>query len=86
MLLQVFSIFDVKAKCFGQPFFMSHNGMALRAFSDLVGEKGTNVNKHPEDFKLYKLGEYDDNSGELTSLEQPDFLANASDYLENVKL
>jgi len=81
MKLKVFSIFDEKAQVFSQPFFMAHNGLALRAFSDLVGEKGTNVNKHPSDFKLYNIGFYDDVSGALESLSQPEFLANATDYV-----
>lgn len=83
MELKVFSIFDEKAQCYGQPFFMAHNGMALRAFSDLVQDKQSNVNKHPSDFKLYALGVYDDNSGVLVSHPQPEFLANATDFKEN---
>jgi len=84
MVLKVFSIFDVKASVFSQPFFSTHNGTALRSFSDLVGEQGTSVCKHPEDFKLYCLGEYDDNSGALLSKPQPEFLANASDFVKSV--
>lgn len=86
MELKVFSIFDEKGKCFGQPFFMAHNGMALRAFSDLVGDKQTTINKHPGDYKLYYLGEFDDNSGELSSLAQPEFLAHASDFISQTSI
>lgn len=83
MQLKVYSIFDEKAKCFGQPFFMAHNGMALRAFSDLVADKSTSINKHPGDYKLYCLADYDDNSGEFASLPQPEFLAHASDFVND---
>lgn len=82
MELKVFSIFDEKAEVYGQPFFMPHNGLALRAFSDLVGEVGTNVNKHPSDFKLYVLGSYDDVSGKIVSNAVPQFLANAMDFVK----
>lgn len=83
MLLKVYSIYDEKAKCFGQPFFMAHNGMALRAFSDLIQDKNTMVAKHPSDFKLYVLGEFDDNSGGLSTLAQPEFLSNALDFVND---
>lgn len=84
MVLKVFSIFDEKASVFSQPFFSTHNGTALRSFSDLVGEPGNNVSKHPADFKLYLLGEFDDNSGVLLSKPQPEFLANATDFVKSV--
>lgn len=83
MTLKVFSIFDEKAKCYGQPFFMAHNGMALRAFSDLIQDKNTTPGKHPSDFKLYCLGTFEDNSGELSSLAQPDFIAHAIDFIQD---
>lgn len=81
MILKVFSIFDEKAAVYGQPFFMPHNGQALRAFSDLVSDEKSSVNKHPEDYKLYVIASYDDCSGGFVSLPQPEFLANATDYL-----
>lgn len=82
MKLKVFSIFDDKAKAFVNPFFMPHNGLALRALSDVVQDKNTNISRHPGDFSLYILAEFDDNSGEFVSLERPEFLARALDYVE----
>lgn len=84
MVLKVFSIFDVKSAIFSQPFFSSNNVTALRSFSDLVGESGNQVSKHPEDFKLYCIGDFNDNSGGLASCPQPEFLANASDFVKSV--
>lgn len=83
MELKVYAIHDAKAKCFGQPFFMAQNGQAIRSFSDLVNDKQSMVSKHPGDFKLYCVGSYDDNSGEFVSAAQPEFLANASDFVVN---
>jgi len=81
MVLKIYSILDVKGSIYGQPFFMTQNGLALRAFSDLVEDPKTTVNKHPEDFKLYELGTYDDCSGLFVSLPKPEFLANATDFI-----
>lgn len=82
MLLNVYSIFDVKAKIYSNPFFMSHNGQALRAFSDLVTDSKSMINKHPTDYMLYRLAEFDDNAGIFTALKNPEFLANAVDFVE----
>lgn len=80
MVLKVFSIFDEKGVVFGQPFYMLHNGEALRAFADLVADPQTTVNKHPDDYKLYLLGEFDNFSGKFESLRTPEFIAHGSDY------
>lgn len=81
MKLQIFSIYDEKAAVFSPPHCMAHRGQILRAFSDLVQDPQTSINKHPGDYKLYALGEYDDCSGKLTSFDSPEFLAHATDYL-----
>lgn len=85
MIMQMFSIFDVKAKAYTQPFFMPQKGQALRDFDGVVNNEQTPVNKYPEDFSLYKLGEFDNISGKVVSLNQPEFLANAVDFVKKEK-
>lgn len=68
MILQVFAVFDSKAGFFGNPFFDQKEGSAIRNFADAVNDTSNpnNMwNKHPEDFSLFCLGEFDNNSGEL---------------------
>ena len=81
MKVKVFSIFDEKARIFSNPFFMPHAGEALRSFGDLVQDKSSRIAKHPEDYKLYHLAEYDDCSGSFVSLNVPVFLANATEFV-----
>lgn len=82
MVIKVFSIFDEKAQVFSNPFFMPHTGMATRAFSDLVNDGQSNVAKHPSDFKLYQIGEFDDVAGLLTAVPQPVFVNSAIEFVE----
>lgn len=63
----MYSIFDSKAAAFMQPFFSSANGMAVRAFSDLVQDAGHPVGKHPEDYSLFCVGGFDDVNGTVES-------------------
>lgn len=81
MKLMAFSLFDVKAKAYCVPFFVHNVNLALRSFGDAVLDQSTGISKHPEDFMLYRLGEYDDNSGKLLSLNEPEFVANAVDFV-----
>lgn len=72
MILNVYSIHDQAAEAFINPFFMHNDGLAIRAFQDNVNSKEeNNISKHPEQFVLFKLGEYDDKTGLITTLEAP---------------
>lgn len=51
---------------FGQPIFGQHVGQIVRSFSDEVNREGSDFNKHPEDYDLYEIGEYDTNTGAVT--------------------
>lgn len=60
----VYGIFDNVAGHFLAPFLMRSEGEALRTFKDLVNEEGTPLNKNPEDYTLYKLGTWNEITGE----------------------
>ena len=81
--MKVFALNDAKLGEFGQPFFWQANGQAIRFLQDLVRDPKTIVAQHPEDFRLYLLGEFDPKSGKFTSLGTPEFLGKADDYTES---
>lgn len=66
MIHEVFSVYDKKAKAFITPFFLPTVGMAVRAFTDAVNQEGHAWNKHPEDYQLFKIGQFDDSNGVVT--------------------
>lgn len=65
MKLKMFCVYDSKAEAFMQPFFMNSTGEAVRSWQDVVNDPKTQFNKHPADFTLFELGEYDDSSGSI---------------------
>lgn len=82
MKLNVYSVFDDKAKVYSKPFNMAHNGEALRLFADAVSDVKSSLNRHPSDYHLYRLAEFDDVSGVFKSLPNgPEFLAHAIDFV-----
>jgi len=82
MKLNVFSIYDEKAQAYNAPFFQSAVGQAMRSFCDLAKDEKTSINRHPEDFALYHIGEFDDTDAKIVSFAEPRFLARATEYFQ----
>lgn len=66
MKLNVYSVHDRKAAVFARPFIAPNDGMALRSYAAAKMDPTTELSKFPEDFALYRLGSFDDESGELS--------------------
>lgn len=76
MELNIYAIYDSAAAAFVQPFMMHNDGLAIRAFQDNVNAKEeNNISKHPEQFTLFKLGQFDDKSAKYTLEDSPKSLA-----------
>lgn len=69
MKLQIFSVFDAKTGIFAQPNFMVNKATALRSWSTAATDPSTAISKHPGDYHLFHIGEFDDDSGQFTNLE-----------------
>lgn len=62
-----YSVFDILSSVFHKPFTELNHATAKRAFSTSV----TSI-PHKNDLVLYYLGSFDDNTGYLTSKENPE--------------
>lgn len=82
MIQGIYSVKDLKAGAFAPPFFQPRDEAAMRAFADAVTDGDSMLRRHPEDYVLYCLGEYDDNLGIVAGLEHPKLLATAQGVLE----
>lgn len=63
MKFRCFAIFDEKAKAFLPPFFLPEIGMARRTFGDCVNDPQHQFSRHPSDYTLFHLADWDSNSG-----------------------
>lgn len=63
MIHKIFSVYDSKAEAFNYPFSSQSRGSAIRSFCDAASGKDEALTKHPEDFTLFELGEYDYSNG-----------------------
>lgn len=78
----IFAIFDDKAAVFATPFFSPNEFVATRDLSSAVNDPMTSLFKHPADFSLYHLGDFDDASGAISSFDKPVHICTASSLKE----
>ena len=77
MKLIICTVKDRAADAYGRPMFVPSTGVAIRSFSDEINRNNADnqLFNHPDDFDLYELGEFDDNSGLFSLHEQPKLLS-----------
>lgn len=78
--LVVCTVLDMVAKQYGRPFFTVSTGSAIRGFSDEVNtpHEQSVLYKHPNDFQLYCIGTWDDETGRFTLDDVPSLLVSGS--------
>jgi len=63
----VFSIYDVKAECYLPVFTYPAVGQGIRTFMDLANDPSHPIGKHKSDYRLYRVGEFDDTTGDIVT-------------------
>lgn len=77
---QIFAVYDSAVEAYMEPYFCPSIGVAIRAFKDAVNKDGHPFNSHPDDYTLFKVGEYDPRKGELVA-QAPHSLGNALEFV-----
>lgn len=72
MKLNVYAIFDHKAKFYACPFYQQNDAVALRTATDLLANPETEVARHPADYAMFKLGTYDDSNAKMELYPSPE--------------
>lgn len=80
MKKRLYAIHDAKIEAFNSPFTMHTVGEALRGFVEVVNDPSTQFCKHPEDFTLFELGEYEESSGTISPYATPKPIGKAIEY------
>lgn len=71
MVLEMFSLFDVKAGAFAQPFYSVNAGMAQRNVAAAMESGEAIFAKFPEDFQLFRVGTFNDLTGLVEAVTPP---------------
>jgi len=83
MIIKMYAVYDLKAGVFTQPFGSHNDGTAIRSFTDRAQRPESQESKHPEDYGLYYVGDYDDTKGHFSPAEAPKPLGLANEFLKH---
>jgi hypothetical protein len=75
IVIQLYSVFDRKAKVYNTPMFLVNDQVALRVFHSMVFDKDTMVSRYPEDYILYRVGEFNTLDGIVKGSCYPEEIA-----------
>lgn len=81
MKLVIVAIRDKQMNGYAAPMAVPTIGIAMRAFMQQCNDANTQLNKNPEDFELFHLADYDDETGKFNNLPTPKQLAIASNHI-----
>lgn len=83
MKLVIVAIRDSASGAYGRPNYVPTTGVAIRSFADEVNRRAEDnqLAMHPEDFEMFELGVWDDNSCEFELLGKPRSIARAKDLV-----
>lgn len=86
MKYKVFSVHDSKVGLYGKPFFMPSAKEALHGFSQLANDKSdkNSIGLWPEDYTLFELGEYEEETCSFYLNNTPIALGKALDFVKSV--
>lgn len=83
MTLKMFSIRDLKAGAFMAPYCKPSLGEGEREFMTLVRDERSSLNKYPEDFQLFYIGDYNDSDAKVVLLNTPQHMIDAKQCVRN---
>ncbi len=75
MIKTVYTVYDIKVKAYLQPFFLDTDAQAIRTFGDLINDSTHQFGRHPEDYTLFKLCEFDDQDAVFATAQAPELLS-----------
>ena len=65
----IYTVRDMAAQCYLEPFFALNDDVAKRAFQDACRREGHQFNLNPTDYALYCIGHFNALEGTLDRIE-----------------
>lgn len=84
-MLKVCAVRDSAVNAFLRPFYVPALGAAVRGFTDEVNRSDSEMGKHPEDYELFELGEFNEETATFLMLDKPRSLGRAKDFIVSVQ-
>ena len=68
MIVNLYAVYDVCSGIYDGPFPGKTDGVMVRQFSDTVLKPDSPMNAHPGDYTLFKVGTWNDGTGEVVDI------------------
>lgn len=78
----IYAVYDKKGCFYMPPFTVENKIIAIRGLEQEVNTSGSVLNRYPEDFALYFLGEFDNKKGKI---KQPGVLVLECECMQLVR-
>ncbi|UPW41761.1 nonstructural protein [Peromfec virus RodF7_15] len=78
MIVNVYSVYDKKAKLYQGMMTFINNEVALRYFLDIFKNPDSYIGKHPDDYIVYQIGTFNDATSEYEALPFNEDLINGN--------
>ena len=74
---KIYTILDTVSEEYSTPFYSKNDDTAKRDFYNVIDNPETLYGSTPKDFKLYRVGSWDNETGLINALESVQFIAEA---------
>lgn len=85
MSLDICAVFDSAVGAYNRPLFFRSRAEAIRSFQDACANSENGFSAHAEHYSFWRLGTFDETTGVLTHLHEPDRLCGALDFVVPTK-
>ncbi|WNK12611.1 MAG: nonstructural protein [Microvirus sp.] len=69
--MNLYSLRDVKLGTYAPPMCYHNDGVAVRELGDYLEAQDSPFRKHPYDYDLYQVGEWNEQTAQLKQLDTP---------------
>lgn len=84
-MMKIYTVRDVKAEAYLNPFVLRSKGEAIRGFADEANRKDSAIGAHPEDYVLFELGSFDELTGKIDLHPAPENVGVALEFVKVVE-
>lgn len=85
-MLKVYALKDIKGELYEAPFYVRTTAEAIRAFRKAYLTENSPVRLYPDDFALYELGTFNEETAGFNLKEAPVLICVASEFGERSDL
>lgn len=82
MIKKIFCILDEKANAFLTPFVSENAATATRALQGAANDKQSFLGLYPEDYSVYELGSFDDQTGVIVPASKREYCFRILDLVQ----